>query len=242
VTAPGAHLSEDALVDLVAGLDDDASRASRLRHLERCVPCERRLLVAWRDAERSRGQLPARLVSGWGWEAPVPARRRVVPAVVAAAVVAAVLIAIPWNRGSRTAVTLEAWLPVDSEPTVLRSVDPSGDAVYGEALAAYARHDARRVVALLEGRPIPPAHEPMTLLLASALVIEGRPADARARLEAMDVPTLPQPARDRARWTLAAALLGEGRAREARGQLLRLAESPEFSGRAREALAALGRN
>jgi hypothetical protein len=241
VTAPGPHLSEDGLVDLVAGLDDDTTRAARLRHLERCVPCERRLLLAWRDAERSRGQAtPNRLVAGWGWEAPLPQRRRLVPAVVAAAVVAVVLLSVPLMRGRRAGASIDAWLPVDSEQTLLRSAEIDGDEVYAEAVAAYAHRDARRVIALLSGRTIPPSREPMKLLLASALVMDGRAAEARSLIEAMDVPTLPQPARDRARFTLAAALAGEGKPREAEAQLHRLQDSPEFAERAAAARRALG--
>jgi hypothetical protein len=242
VTAPGPHLGEDDLVDLLARLNDEACRADRLRHLERCVPCERRLLAAWREAERAgvRARIPVRLLSGRGWEEPVPARRRALPALAAIAVLVAVLATAALVRFDRGPGPLDAWLPIESEPTLLRSADPAEDEVYAEARAAYARHDARRVVELLGSRTIPPAHEPMTLMLASALLLDGRAAEARSRLEAMDVPTLPQPARDRARFTLAAALLREGHVPEARAQLARLSDSPEFSERARAALARLG--
>ncbi len=136
---------------------------------------------------------------------------------------------------------LDYWLPLESERLLFRSAAipaPAEEALYRDALDAYARRDVGRVIELLDGRSIPPAYAPLDLVLASALVGDGRLESALGLLERMDDFTLPQPWRDRALWLEFVALWRSGRPERAREILAVLAAAPgEFSGRARSELA-----
>src|SRR5262249_38496574 len=81
------------------------------------------------------------------------------------------------------------WLPIESERTPVRSGGGADDPALQEAVRAYGRHDSRRVVELLEGRPI---SDYLKVMLASSLVWERRHAEARKLLESLDIETLPQ--------------------------------------------------
>ena len=72
---------------------------------------------------------------------------------------------------------------------------------------------------------------------ASALVREGRYERALSALDSLEIATLPQPYRDRARWERYLALDRSGRAEEAREVLTDLASRPgELAERARRVL------
>jgi hypothetical protein len=227
------HPGADRLIDLAAHLLDPPGRAAVLDHLRLCPQCEERFLDVWRQWER----LELRAAPRRRLETHVRKRsgnRRAIWAAAAAAVLLVSLIVTelprtPGNDG------LDYWLPIESERLLLRSAPPDGrdETRFAEALEAYERHDAERVLRLLDGRPIPREFAPMTLFLASALVATGRHESARRQLEKFQIHTLPQPARDRALWILYVALRRGGRAGEARDIARLLRDSGgEFTDRA----------
>lgn len=224
-----AHLPDDRLIDLATGMLPAGAEAEALRHLEACPACELRFRETCRDAELARLRGPRR-------------RRRVrLPwwASAAAAVLLLAALAFVWSRPA-TPDPADYWLPLGTDTVGLRTGAADPDPVLEAATRAYLRRDAGRMVALLEDKVIPSTHDPLKIALASALVKTGRAADARAMLDGMDIPTIPQPDRDRARWIRCAALLGEGKTAEARGALEDLAARPgEFSDAARRRLRAL---
>lgn len=233
MSGSGSHPSDDSLIDLSAGLLEPEGRTTLLAHLRDCAACEERLLVIYRGSERLAvrpGPGRARGTSPW--------LRLALPAAAMAALVAGFLLAPRFFTSGR-GDGLDYWMPLETERVLLRSGEEADDAAgYREAIQAYEKKDAGRVIALLEGRAISKAYEPLNLLLASALVREGRNADARILLERLDTPTLPQPARDRARFLLYVALRREGREEEARAIARELASgSGEFAARARALLA-----
>jgi hypothetical protein len=248
------HPTDDWLIDLAAGLLESDGRAALLDHLRACAPCEERFLAVYRGSERlalrpppgAAASSPAAIRSarpsatpGRPTTAQVPAWLRFgLPAAAVAACAAAILLATGFHsRGP--ADGLDYWMPLETERVLLRSGGiPEDTAPFRRAIEAYAAHDAHRVIALLGGRTIPPAYEPLKLLLASALVAEGRNAEAQALLERLDTLTLPQPVRDRARFLLYVALERDGRRDEARAIAAEIASGTgEFAARARALLA-----
>jgi hypothetical protein len=240
-----AHPSDDHLLDLAADLPDPARRAALLAHLRACPPCEARFLEVYRASER----LALRPLPAGG--APVARPPRARPAahsrwrrlglpVAAAALLAAGLIFIPRTPHRAPADGLDYWMPLENERVLLRSAEaPSGAARFGAAIDAYAAGDARRVIALLRGQALTGTYEPLNLLLASALVREGRNAEACDLLGRLDTLTLPEPARDRARFLLYVASRRDGRLEEADAIARELAAgSGEFAARARALLTA----
>jgi hypothetical protein len=240
VEAP--HLPDGRLIDLESGLLDPASRARAMEHLRTCAACEARLREAHGDAERLALRPAPRLGMGSGTTPSVarPARPPARPLLWAAAAAALlVAAAVPWVLRRGLDDGLDYWLPGDANVLLARSAVPlEDDALYREAIAAYDRRDVAQVIALLDSRAIPPEYAPLNLLLASALEREGRHARARAVLERLDVETLPQPARDQARWILYVSLRRDGRDGEARQVALDLARGEgTLARRARAALA-----
>jgi hypothetical protein len=243
VSRAGEHLSDGRLIDLEAGLLDPDVRAQVLEHLRACAACEARLQDTHAAAERlTLRPVPRPEAASGRPDLSSQSRRRprrIRPA-VAVAMAAAILlvVAVPIVLRRPPADRLDVWLPVDENLLLTRSAASSEDSSFREAIAAYESRDSRRVVALLENRPIPPDRAPLQLLLGSALETEGRHARARAVIEALDVDTLPQPARDQARWVLFVSLRREGREPEARRLARELARgNSDFAGRARAALA-----
>jgi len=215
----GMHLSEDRLIDLARDLVPPHERDGLIAHIEACAACEARFLATCREAEllELRGLPPALRAQ--------PRRGFVWAAAAAAAILAAALLggAFLRQRGD----DLEPWLPVDSERVMLRSLPSTADnEAFLEALEAYARHDSGRVVELLRGRALPPQYEFLGLFLASAQVRENDCEAALATLERLDIDTLPQPYRDRARWERYLALKHVERGAEARELLTLLASHP----------------
>jgi len=138
----------------------------------------------------------------------------------------------------RTADPLDYWLPVESESAVVRSGDAvADDTAFADAIEAYRRRDTDRVVSLLQSRSLIGRYEPLKIVLASAMIREGRAAEARDLLVAMQIDTLPLPSRDRARWILVTALRDLEEKPAMRTLLDDLASRPgEFSARARRLL------
>lgn len=226
------HISEDRLTDLALKLLDAAESDRALTHLRACADCENRFRDLSHEAEllRLRSHRVPRDTA-----APPRARR---PAVfwAGAAAAAAVLLLVVFALARRqTGDTLDYWLPVDAESVVFRSAGPAGgDPRLSEAIDAYRRRDTSRVVRLLQQRPIPDGYEPLSLVLASALVWERRHAEARGVLDEFEIDTLPLPARDRARWILLTALWRDKDRAGAEMMLRDLASRPgEFSEKAR---------
>ena len=232
------HPSVDHLIDLAAGLLSPEARAALIDHLRGCPPCESRWLetycAAERIAPRPAAGAPARVASTtrsrWVWiGAPI----------AAAALLVAGFVAVPRLLDRRPADGLDYWMPLESEPILLRSADVSSDTSrYRAAIEAYSARDARRVIALLQGQGMSGTYEPLNLLLASALVRERHDAEACELLGRFDTLTLPEPARDRARFLLYVALRRAGRGDEAEPIARELAAgSGEFAARARSLLA-----
>jgi hypothetical protein len=223
-----AHVADDLLIDLATGLLAAGAEAEILRHLEACPACEARFREICRDAElaRLRGPATRRRVRLPWWGA------------AAAAVLLVAVLAFVWNRPSAPEPA-DYWLPLGADTVGLRTSAADPDPVLEAATRAYRRRDAAEVVALLRGKQIPSTHDPLKIALASALVKTGRPAEARTLLDALEIATIPQPDRDRARWIRCAALLGEGKTAEAREALQALAARPgEFADAARRRLEA----
>ena len=225
------HISEDRLTDMALKLLDAAESDRALTHLRACAECENRFRDLSHEAELLRLR-PHRTQRD---TAVLPRARR--PAVFwAGAAAAAVLLLVVFALARRQAGdALDYWLPVDAESVVFRSAGPAGgDARLSEAIDAYRRRDTSRVVRLLQQRPIPDGYEPLSLVLASALVWERRHAEARGVLDELEIDTLPLPARDRASWILLTALWREKDRAGAETMLRDLASRPgEFSERAR---------
>jgi hypothetical protein len=236
MSAPVGHVTDDRLIDLSAGLLDEGGRAHLLQHLKECPECEDRFLEVARHAARlettsappqTRAGLSARRLPLWFGMA------------AAAAIVllgASVLLRRPVADG------LDVWLPLEAEESMARDAvepgaDPTAEAGRAhDAVEAYRRRDAANVVAALDGAPLAKRYEPVNLLLASALLSEGRHEEARALLQRLDTLTMPQPWRDRGRWLLYVALRRGGRADEAQAILRELgAKSGEIGDRARAA-------
>jgi len=233
------HLSADQLLDLVQGLLSGPERDGMLRHLKSCRACEERFRSAGREVQILRIRA-ARVAT----TPPLPAIDRARPLWkrwTLAACAAVLILATSWTlirNSSRQRDDLDYWLPVVGEEVVLRS-KPAG-AESGPLLAAveaYGRHDTARVVELLANRDLS-QYAPLHLILASALVWQGRNTEARDLLIRWDVPLLPQPHRDRARWILYVARKRAGEETEAEAIARDLTSRPgEFAERARRALA-----
>ena len=242
------HASDDRLTDLAMRLleRDEANRT--LAHVRVCADCENRFREICRESEillarSGPAVVPLEMRNGaqphGGEQEAARVRRRAIWGGVAAAaaivLVAAVVVGLRRDDGA-----IDYWLPVDRENVVARSEAPAGaNALVAEVIEAYRLRDTGRVVALLHERPIPDGNDPLKLVLASALVWEDRPIEARTLLEELDIDTLPLPARDRARWILLMAHRKDGDRSSAETILRDLASRPgEFSERARRQLTA----
>jgi len=193
------HVADESLFDVAHGYVEDERRRAVLHHLRRCPACERRFREVVRDRELARIQAK-----------PLPSPRRGVFVVSAAAAAAVLVTAGILMLSQRSPAIPTDWLPTASTEVFLRDATPCSDQA-SAAVAAYRAHDAAQVVRLLQGRELPAKCDPMKLLLASALVHQDDPAGALQVLDGLEVESLPQPARDRGRWTEAAALDRLGR-------------------------------
>jgi hypothetical protein len=228
-----AHVSEDRLIDLSRGLLPADDRTRTLSHLSACAACE----------ETFRGICAAAAKLAVEGQPPASASRRRralwISAAAAAVVAVIALVGAFVLRRQPGQDAAEAWLPVDeSESVLFRSLPGSNEnALFLQAVEAYSAHDARRVVELLGDRKIPREYDFLRLLLASAYEREGSDERALAILDALDVDSLPEPYRDRARWERYLALRGSAQAEAARSVLSDLASRPgRYQERARQAL------
>jgi hypothetical protein len=241
------HLSADQLLDLVQGLLSGPERAGLLRHLKSCRACEERFRSAGREVQllkiraarvATTPALPAIDRAGPLW------KRWSGPRIAAAALAAGaavLIVATSWTllrNTSRQRDDLDYWLPVVGEEVMLRSRPAAAESgPLLEAVEAYGRHDSARVVELLANRDLS-QYAPLRLILASALVWQGRNTEARDLLIRWEVHLLPQPHRDRARWILYVARKRAGEETEAEAIARDLTSRPgEFAERARRALA-----
>ncbi len=222
------HLPDEALVDVVHGLVPHDERSRWLAHIKACPECERRFLETWRDREIGRLCPPPSVVNQ---------RRAWVfgPLAVAAAVI--LLLAFLLPPGTDPLLTPD-WLALDATESFARGPGSCDhDVPVEEAVAAYRSRDAARVVRLLSGHELQTGCDPLRLVLASALLHAGDAAGALRVLDALDVESLPQPARDRGRWIRALALDRLGRRQETMEALEQLASgSGEFREKASAAL------
>jgi len=238
------HVPESSLIDVAMGLIEGRDSAWALSHMKVCGQCEARFRDVVRESEilraRRRPATPPRQQTGTAEESPAESRRgRRFRWMAWGTAAAAILVLAALGIGRlRLLDPLDYWLPVESEREVVRSGDAAADdAVFADAIEAYRRRDTARVVSLLESRQLVGRYEPLKIMLASALVREGRAVEARDLLVAMHIDTLPLPSRDRARWVLLTALGDLGDRSAMKTLLDDLASRPgEFSARARRQL------
>lgn len=188
--APEIHCDADRLIGWALGLN--APTPAEQTHLEGCAECERRLLEL--RGERVRAELAA----------PTPPRH--VPRYLALAAMLILGVATSlWLWTSRTQppvqqAALERRLPVDVALVEVRS--SSDDAEREKllsALAAYERGDLDGAIAGFEAIDARSRYDGIRLIyLASALALVDEHRRVDAILDELDVPTLPQPWRDRA--------------------------------------------
>jgi hypothetical protein len=156
---------------------------------------------------------------------PFPSISRWAVPVAAAAALALVVLAPGLRSPARRA---PEWLPVAGENTLLRThANPEARTSLEHALEVYSSGDARAALAALESLEISTSADFESslrdLYLASALVLNQRPADALALLDALALPTLPEPWRRWGQWTQYVALRDAGRTAEAQALLGTLA-------------------
>jgi hypothetical protein len=209
-----AHVSEDRLIDLAAGLLPLNVSAPLLEHVRGCAECEdvfRRVCAEW---ERSRLR-PAEAVASRRWFR---------PAVAIAAAVLGIAILIPFLRTKSVPDPRDYWVPIEEGTVDLRSAPQDENAaVFAEATEAYRRHDAEKVIELLDRRTIPASRDLLKIFLASALLKSGSAQASLDVLDALRINTLPQPYRDRAKWVRVGALRAAGRDTDATNLLGELA-------------------
>jgi len=228
----GVHPSDDTLFDLAHDLLG-GSAESVLVHVRACAACETRLRAFGRDRELLRGVPP-----GSDWRAasgtrpaprilPFPSVSRwTVP--VAAAAALAMIVLVPALRQNHARPVESPWLPVATSGTLLRN--SPGDASRADlqrALEIYSTGEPGPALEALQNLVLPPGAEYensiRALYLASALVLNARPVDAVAVLDALETATLPEPWRRWAQWTRYVAVRDAGRGNEAADLLNTLA-------------------
>lgn len=247
------HLTPELGLDIVTGSLGTETLNAVAAHVRRCPVCEERLRAWLAEAEAAAAAaLPVRGGDGRfqaeaDTAAPSAARasgvRRVggrwVVSAAAGLAAAAALILVFLPRGGVPGAGDQYWIPVPSDVAVRRSPEgTAGDPRFGDALAAYKRHDAVAAANLLAGlRTSGDAGGLVGLLGASVLYNTGHFEAAADSLAALDPLTLPQPWKDQAMWILGSALSASGKRDAARPWFERLAEGDgELAGRARERL------
>jgi hypothetical protein len=231
---PTEHLSPDQILDLTQGLFGREESDVAMAHLRDCSSCAEALHDCATSVESiAAGPQPTALPDGViTLEARGPdtdadpqrgrrrfrsiSRRRVALGAVLSTAVAATLIVMVLRAPSNTVVAMPYWIPVETraatrgpEIDVGPSTATSSD--FDAALEAYAKQDLPRAIARLESVHPPDDVEPLRrLYLASAYVLDGRPAQAVQTIERLKIDSLPQPWRSRARWTLYLAMRDAG--------------------------------
>lgn len=235
---PNAHPSQDALIDLAAGLLSETEAAPLIAHLRACPDCETRFASVVTDRERARSRAGARdarsesagRMRGW---------KRHHTMVAAGLALAAALVLVFYARPvSHTPPG--PWLPPAGEGLEQRLRGGSSDeAGVWKGIAAYDARDLNRAVETLSGaRPSETGLDHMRrVYLASAYLLKNRPREALTTLQGMDLETLPYPWRGEALWIQAESLSRLGRTEEAHQTLERLSSEPGAAGeRARRRL------
>ncbi len=191
-----SHPGDDRLFDLAHGLLPGDEGKACFDHLAACPACEERFRGMARDRHRALSMEPgtvepvrSSILGRFHW------RRAALALSAAAGIVVAVL-----SLSGRQSGPTPYWLPIEVNNTLLRS-GPAPER-YARALEAYERRNAARVVAILEGEPIPPQDLYMRLVYASALLLEDRTSRAKEELQSLRIDRLPEPSRRRARWLL----------------------------------------
>lgn len=255
-----AHLDDDELLDLAHGLRDAAHLSETMAHLRECARCENRFRLL--AAERARLLIrPRPLLTATGVELaalttlpprasglPSPAgkpflsrlfRARLLGVGLAAAVFLVALFIL--RTGSRRRPE-EFWLPPPTEEA-LRADEGAwaADPAIAAALEAYARHDVAGALARFRASAADRGSDYFdsmrALYLASLLARNGEGAEAESTLSTVDMNSLPEPWRGRARYILQEAYRREGRTAAADSLLRLLAGQPgEMGERARRAL------
>jgi hypothetical protein len=224
------HIDEAQMIDLVSEVLPRADRTDALDHLASCAGCEERFrkLVADRETIRSAG-IPASASAAA--QEPGENQRRgsraiLWGAVAAAAIVAALMLAPVWL--GRDAGEFRVWIPTDRARALPRvPVSSELDGALDDALAAYESRDAARALRLLRLAEVSDDLELMRqIYLASALVLNGRGAEAVDVLDRLEVDTIPQPDRRWTQLTLYAAFRQVGRDDEADRLIGKLATEP----------------
>lgn len=217
IPAPGvAHPNDDELLDLAHQLLEPGIAQGLLDHVRACRACEVRFRVAAQDRDFWLARPPGAAVRRPQVQVvppPAPSRRlaslhsfpRWATPVAAAAALALVVLA-PTLRPGGARHSDPRWLPVTHEHTLLRTpaLENAGVSL-DRALGVYRAGDAAGALRELQALTIPPeaAFESSLrqLYLASAQVLNASPEDALHTLDALDIPTLPEPWRRWARWT-----------------------------------------
>lgn len=227
-----AHLEDDTLFELAAGLCREDEESVALVHLEGCDLCQRRLRLFAADRERVRAS-PAWIV---GSEQDSARGSRVGVTWIAAAL-AVVSIAGFWFAQRADSVSQvesnpsrdEYSLHLGDEFRVMRSVYAlaSGEVTQQvdltrEVLESYESGEHAKALALIEDSPWGSSSAAVQLIRASCLQKSGRLPEAMSVLGALEIETLPQPARRQARWLEYLVLTDLKRRAEAKSVLVGL--------------------
>ncbi|MGH9870065.1 MAG: hypothetical protein ACREAA_18115 [Candidatus Polarisedimenticolia bacterium] len=222
--ASHSHPGDDRLFDLAHGLLPRDVGKTCFDHLAACSECEDRFREMTRDRHRALSMEPQTLEpSGASTIRSIP-RLWATLGLSAAAIILMAVLFLPGREDGPPPY----WLPIEVGNTLLRS-GPAPDR-YARALEAYERHDAARVVAILESEPIPRQDLFMRLVYASALLLEDRPRQAREELMSIRIDRLPEPSRRRARWLLYSSQRQLAENEEADALLAQLAADPGVIG------------
>lgn len=185
------HVEEEELLDLALGLCPPERAAGIMAHVRECPVCEEHLRERSRSVERARATAPVNRSSKPAGRLARPLRW-MAPALLAAGVAFALL--LPKLTGTSEE---SVWLPVEEAPA-LRSEGVS--AALEAGVEAYRSRDADAAIAALERAREEGRLELIgRVLLASAYEIRGDPTRALTLLEEIDLLSIPQPWRDRAR-------------------------------------------
>lgn len=254
-----AHLPDNEILDLAHGLPPTDRIAEAVAHLQECARCEERLRYLAGERERLlAGPRPLWSIQGiqlGGTADDDPAALRPDPPVAsrrahffslpliglglaAAAALALVLILRPHAPPRRGAY----WFPPITEEALRSDIGTlAATPELAAALRAYERQDMTDALARFRALPASLGSDYFdtvrSLYLASLLTLHGEDAEARRTLDGVDINSLPEPWRGRARYVLQQVLRHEGRVAEADSLLRFLSEQTgEVSDRARRDL------
>ena len=244
------HISDDRLIDLVSGLLPFDQKELVQNHLRQCNDCERRFNQYVKDREFIRASAPPAFDDGSFVSGTKVRRRPSRPSrwAIAAVAVAALLAAFIWWPRSSS----EYWLSAHFVESVSRGA-PDGGGALEDARAAYQARDAESTLAAIRSIDLADASTTVVatahVYKASALLNLGRPEEAIAALEALELPSwfenkqsdltaLPEPWRSEAMWVifLAADDVGDNSRACSALQLLKLGTG-DHAAKAREELA-----